>query len=128
VTQRSAASGQQPAAASRDKPALTRLWIGVLLAPASWIADLLVRYLMIRFANTHDRRWLLHVPTIICLSLLLAGGYLCWRERRSAHGGDPSLKARATLAGWGLALAAYFLLLILTQAYPGFALSVQEIT
>jgi hypothetical protein len=119
-------SSPRPAVALSPDRGLIRLWIGVLLPPASWVADLLARYLMIRYANSHDLRWPLHVPTVVCLTLLLVGAWLCWRERRQAL--SQSQKPRATLAAWGLALAAYFLLLILTQAYPAFALSVREIT
>jgi hypothetical protein len=101
---------------------LARAWVGVLLPPISWLADFLVRYTVVRFANIHDLRWPMTVSTIAAIGLLLLGVGLCWRARRQA---PPSA---ATLANWGLGLAAFFLLLILAQAFPTLVLSPREIT
>lgn len=111
--------------AERDPPdrPLILLWIGVLLPPASWILDLLTRYGLIRNANIHDRHWPLTVATAVCVALLLVGAGLCWRARRQGTTGE-----RATLAAWGLAMAAFFLLLILAQAFPVLVIGPREIT
>jgi hypothetical protein len=109
--------------ATRPDQALVRLWIGVLLAPASWVADFMARYLSIRYANIHDRRWPMVTSTAIAVLLLLAGVGLCWQERRR-----PTSDATATLAAWGLGLAAFFMLLILAQAFPTAVLHPREIT
>ena len=103
--------------------ALARLWIGVLLPPAAWLADFMIRYFVIRFANIHDRRWPMTLATGLGLVLLLAGAALCWREHREAK-----RDAHATLALWGLGLAAFFFLLIVAQAFPTLVLSPREIT
>lgn len=100
-----------------------RLWIGVLLPPIGWMSDFLVRYFVIRFANIHDRRWPMTLATAGGLVLLLAGAALCWRALRGAN-----REAPATLARWGLGLAAFFLLLILAQAFPTLELGPREIT
>jgi hypothetical protein len=110
--------------APRPAAALVRVWVGVLLPPASWVADFLTRYLLIRYSNINDRRWPQRVPTVICLALLLLGAALCRRARRDAAPGSDL----ATLALWGLMLGAFFFLLLLAQAYPAFVLGVREIT
>jgi hypothetical protein len=131
-----------PAAASdgdiqapRPSRALVRLWMGVLLPPASWMVDFLFRYMAVRFANIRNLRWPFRVSTAAALMVLLLGATLCARALRQARrredASQPQSVSRdeiATLAAWGLALAAFFLLLILAQAYPTFVLSVREIT
>jgi hypothetical protein len=112
------------AIAPRPAAALVRVWVGVLLPAASWVADFLTHYLLIRYSNINDRRWPQRVPTVICLALLLLGVGLCRRARREAPPGSDV----AMLALWGLTLAAFFLLLMLAQAYPSFVLSVREIS
>lgn len=109
--------------ATRPEGALARVWIGVLLAPASWAADFMVRYFAIRYANIHDRRWPMAASTIVALLPLIVGAALCWRERRRAKADTIE-----TLANWGLALAVFFLLLILAQAFPTLVLRAREIT
>ena len=124
-------------AAPRPSPSLVRVWAGVLLAPAAWALDFLARTMFGRFASVHDVRWPLRAMTAVSVALLLLGAWLCWRERRretrDGDGDGPdgeatARKTRAALAAWGLALAAFFLLLVLAQAYPAFVLSAREIT
>jgi hypothetical protein len=103
--------------------ALARVWIGVLLPPVGWLSDFMIRYFVIRFANIHDRRWPMMLATAAGLLLLFVGAGLCWRAHREAK-----REASGTLALWGLALAPFFLLLILAQAFPTLILSPREIT
>ena len=63
------------------------------------------------------------VAEVALAVMLLVGAALCWRAHREA-----SHEAPATLARWGLALAAFFLLLILAQAFPTLQLGPREIT
>jgi hypothetical protein len=107
--------------APRLAPQLRRLWAGILLAPVSWIADFLIRYMAIRFANVHDRRWPMVMSTAGGLVLLLVGAALCWRAWRTRTGEEK------TLAAWGLGLALFFLILILGQAFPTWVISPREI-
>jgi hypothetical protein len=113
--------------ATRPDRALVRLWVGVLLAPASWMADFMVRYLSVRYANIHDRRWPMVTSTAVAVVLLLFGAGLCWHQRQRAAR-DASSDAARTLATWGLGLAAFFLLLILAQAFPTLVLRAREIS
>jgi hypothetical protein len=122
-------------AAPRPARALVGLWVGVLLPPVSWMADFLGRYLMVRFANHHDLRWPFRVSTGLSLALLLLGMVLCRRAlgrarqlmSQGAHDPGASPESAATLAAWGLAMGAFFLLLILAEAYPTFVLTAHEI-
>jgi len=120
------------AAASRFSPELARLWAGVLLPPAGWVLDLLMRYMLIRYANLHDRVWPLYLSTALGLTALAIGAGLCGRARRRAverAGGDADARmTAATLSSWGLALALFFFLLIAAQAYPVLVLTAREIT
>ena len=114
-----AASPQAP----RLAPGLVRLWIGVLLAPVSWVADFIIRYFAVRYASIHDQHWPFVLSTAGGLILLAVGATLCWRARRDA--GDAG--TRRTLAAWGLGLALFFFLLILGEAFPNLILSPAEI-
>src|SRR5207237_8655085 len=99
-------------------PALVRAWIGVLLPPVAWLSDFLVRYLVVRWTNVHDRRWPPRLSSVAAAVLVLVGAAICAHTRRAARSpatlraaGEASAQRIATLAGWGLALAAFFLLL-----------------
>ena len=117
-------SGAALASAQAPEPApgLVRLWTGVLLAPLSWVADFLLRYMAVRFANAHDRRWPFIVATAGGLILLSLGAWLCGRARRHA-----TVQQEKTLASWGLALALFFFVLILCEAFPTLILSPREL-
>jgi hypothetical protein len=120
------------AAASKFAPELARLWAGVLLPPAGWVLDFLIRYMAIRYAHLHDRVWPLYLSTALGMTVVALGAWLCWQARQRAvgqHGGDPEARATAaTLSSWGLALALFFFLLIAAQAYPVLVLTAREIT
>ena len=109
--------------AARPDRALARLWLGVLLPPIAWMADFMIRYFAIRFANIHDRRWPMAASTLGGVALLLVGAALARHAQREAKD-----DAAATLARWGLGFAAFFLLLILAQAFPTLVLRPREIT
>jgi hypothetical protein len=111
-------------AAGRPGPILIRTWIGVALPPAGWIADFLVRYSVMRFVSMHGTRWPLHVCTAVGLLCVVVGAALCLGTLRSPA---PSPELR-TMARWGLALAAFFLLLVAAEAFPVLVLAPHEIT
>jgi hypothetical protein len=105
---------------------LLRLWAGLLLPPASWIVDLLGQYFLTRWANQHARVWPLWVVTATAVAACCGGAVLSWAARRRALAGHRS--EHVAMAGWGLALAGYFALLIAAQSLPVLALDVRELT
>src|SRR4051812_2989425 len=110
-------------AAPRPDRGLIAAWLGLLLPPVSWVSDFMLRYLGTRYASIHDRRWPQHMATAIGLGLLGLGVWLSWRVRRQNED-----KEVAALGTWGLMLAAFFLLLILANAFPTLVLSPREIS
>jgi hypothetical protein len=125
---------ESPAAPEPGR-ALVRAWLGVLLPPAGWIADFLCSYFAVRFASVHERTWPLWLATAGGVAAVAVGAALSWEARRGAtvpsapgRRDDASALSVRSLAGWGLALAAFFLLLILANAYPLLALGPREIT
>jgi hypothetical protein len=111
-------------APDRPPAILVRTWIGVALPPAGWIADFLVRYSVMRFVSTHGTRWPLHLCTAVGLLCVAGGAALSLATLRSPA---PSPELR-TVARWGLALAAFFLLLVAAEAFPVLVLAPHEIT
>jgi hypothetical protein len=115
-------------------PGLVVGWVGALLPPVAWLGDFLLRYFVVRWAHIHDRRWPPQVSAAIAVLLVLLGAALSLRARHAARSvpadGDPpgAGSTVATLSSWGLALAAYFLLLVLAETYPTFILTAREIT
>jgi hypothetical protein len=115
-------------------PGLVAGWVGALLPPVAWLGDFLLRYFVVRWTNIHDRRWPAQVSAAIAVLLVLVGAGLSLRARHAARsastsGNPPGAGSTvATLSSWGLALAAYFLLLVLAETYPTFILSAREIT
>lgn len=105
---------------------LVRLWLGVLLPPTSWIVDLLGQYFLTRWANQHGRVWPFWAVTAASGVVCAGGALLSWAARRRAR--SAGRDEHRTMAEWGLALAAYFALLIAAQAYPVWALDVRELT
>lgn len=98
---------------------LGRAWLGALLPPLAWILDLLVSLVLTRTVVATERRWPLFVMTFVALGVALAGVSLSrrvLRARRRAKDAEPP--ADLTLARWGLALGAFFLLLIAATAVP----------
>ncbi len=109
-----------------DRP-MARLWLAVLASPLAWMLDLLLRYGLIRTANRFDVVWPLFAVTLLSLSVATAGGLYCWKRRPRGRRPPPSEDSSGTLALWGLGLYAFFLLLILGQAYPALRLRPREI-
>jgi hypothetical protein len=92
-------------------------WLGVLVAPAVWFLHLNFSYVLGAYACARDMSWLLHLATVAALALGAAGLAAGWwalraagrasRDRGEAAQGRPRF-----LALGGVALSAYFLLLI----------------
>jgi hypothetical protein len=103
---------------------LKAAWLGAALCPLGWIADLLVRYGVMRYASTHGVRWPLILSSTGGVAMIAAGAGLCLATlRRAAPRPDVD-----TIARWGLLLAAFFFLLVMAEAYPVLVLGPNEIT
>lgn len=116
--------GSLSEAAARPPGIVVRTWIGVTLPAAGWVADFLVRYSVMRFVSAHGTRWPLHVSTAAGAVCVAAGAVLCLASVRSAAA-SPEIR---TVARWGLALSAFFLLLVAAEAFPVLVLPPHEIT
>jgi hypothetical protein len=123
---RSPAEGTPRAPVSRGD--LVRLWLGLLLPPGSWVFDLLGQYFLTRWANQHARVWPFWLITGAAIGGCAGGALLSWVARRRARARAAERRDHVTMAEWGLALAAYFSLLIAAQAYPVWVLDVRELT
>src|SRR4051812_24654005 len=110
---------------ARPDPGLRRLWLGALLPPLAWVGEFLARYALVRVNDVHHTVWPARVATVLAIGLVMAGAALSWREHRRlsrATNGSAGRErdaartdVRIKMAIWGLALAAYFLLLILAD-------------
>ena len=113
-------------------PRAGRLWLAVLGSPAAWAADQLLRYGLIRTVNATQRMYLLHLVTAATLLTTIVCGLVCARERRLSRQQHVAASevgnSGQTLALWGVALALYFGLLILGQAFPTLILGPRDLT
>jgi hypothetical protein len=108
---------------------LPRIWTGALLPPAAWAFDLLVSLMLTRTVVATERRWPLFLVSLISLGLALVGITLCRRALR-AHPREEherELPADLALARWGMALGAFFVLLIAAMAVPSLILRPRDL-
>jgi hypothetical protein len=107
---------------------LAKLVIGFLLAPFAWLLDLQVSYATVKWACAADRRDVLLLLPLGSLALIALGTWLSWscyrlvRDRADAEGAGVQDRSYF-LAIAGLAMNAFFLLLILTSYAPRYVLS-----
>lgn len=116
-------AGEQPRRTTRD---LAMLWCALLLPPLSWVADFMGRYALSRWTFQHGTTWPLRALTTVTVLSCGLGAILGWyagRRARAAHSA-----ARATAATWAIAMAGYFIILILAEFYPVTVLDVRELT
>jgi hypothetical protein len=116
-------------------PGRTRLLVGLLAPPLAWIIDLGALIMLTRTNSARQITWPVYLVTAAALALTALGGLVCWRAcqitdagRRRPRSAALSQEATITLASWGLALAVFFALLIVAQAYPSLVLTPTEIT
>jgi uncharacterized membrane protein len=105
---------------------LALLCAGVLAAPLAWAFDFMSRYLLIRTASRRDSVTLMHGATLLSLLVVGAGVFICLRYRRKDD--SPQAATHRRVALWGLALAAYFALAIIAQAYPTLVLGPRDLS
>jgi hypothetical protein len=108
---------------------LPRIWTGALLPPAAWVFDLLASMMLTRTAVATDRRWPLFLVSLISLGLALVGVSLSRRALRAhpREDQDRELPADLALARWGVALGAFFILLIVAMCIPNVVLHPRDL-
>ena len=99
-----------------DVWAALRLWIGMLLPPAAWLAQLQALYLASEFGCTTSNFTRNHVVVVIALVVSLIGCAVAWREWTKSR--DESQTRHRFMALIGVLTGALFSLLILAQWLP----------
>jgi hypothetical protein len=110
---------------------LGRVWAGTLLSPAAWFLDLELGVALSRTAAGSDhKRWLV-IAAISTLALATVALLSSWREwrlhTRLVEEGRTELTGARVVAGWGVALGLFFMLLIAAMAVPLFVLDPRDL-
>jgi ABC-type uncharacterized transport system YnjBCD permease subunit len=99
------------------------LWVGMLLPPTAWAAQLQALYLTSEFGCfTSDFFWN-HVVSVVALVLSIFGGFTAWREWKSAgsntedEGGNP-LSRKRFMSMIGILTGSLFTAVIFAQWLP----------
>jgi hypothetical protein len=99
------------------------LWVGPLIGPLAWLADLEISFSADRLSCNSNTPLPLHLATIICLLISFGGIAYTWRDWRDTGKGWPgeeeSIVSRSRLLSFvGLTVNTMFVLAILFQAVP----------
>jgi hypothetical protein len=101
-----------------------RLWFGLLGAPLAWALHLVVSYPVVPLACATGSAVILHAITIITALVAACAGVIAWQDFRSIDvrgdraPGDAIQVNRKFLAGLGVSLSLFFLLVILVEGWP----------
>ncbi|MFP5260606.1 MAG: hypothetical protein ACLGJB_01720 [Blastocatellia bacterium] len=107
---------------------LLNLWAGLFAAPVAWLVELQLHYMLVPWACSTGRHFVLHLITVAALLVAVVGGVLAWQGwRQSGPGwpdgsGGPAPRSRF-MAVTGLLLSALFFFVILAQGIPIFVLN-----
>lgn len=107
-------------------PAPVAMWIGLLLAPTTFLVHLQVAYLLVLGDCGRDGgRWLVHGSGIVALLVAAIGLWAAWltwiRSGRTDPGEEGTPTARTRLVGiTGLGLSAALVLILAAQVVAGF--------
>jgi hypothetical protein len=119
--------GVDPRTDVPDARELRALWTGLLLAPIAFLLDLEVAYALVPTACSTRNQLPVHLSHFACLLLALFGGLTalrCWRLTGSTwpgEAGDPLARSRF-MAGLGLLLSGFIVLVIIAMWIPSFIL------
>ena len=105
---------------------IAALWTGLLAGPLVWLTLLEVNYVMSYVSCETREKWFLHLAVAVAALLVAAAGYVAWRSGPPSAGDattPPVTRTTAELrARWmamgGVALCAWFVLVILTMDIP----------
>ncbi len=111
-----------------DARELRALWAGLLLAPAAFLLNLEVAYALVPTSCSTGIRLLTHVVHLVCLLLAAAGALTAWQSWRSTGetwpgGAGGRLSRSRFMAGVGLLLSLFIVMVIVAQWIPSFVLS-----
>ena len=102
-----------------DVGAAFRLWIGMLLPPAAWLAQLQALYLSSEFGCATSNFTRNHIVVVIALIVSVIGWGLAWREWTKSRDANTDRGTRVRfMALIGVLTGALFSLLILAQWIP----------
>ena len=104
------------------------LWAGLLLAPAAFLLNLEVAYALVPTACSTGTELLMHIVHLVCLFLAAAGALTAWRSWRLTGEIWPGeaggrLSRSRFMAGVGLLLSLFIVMVIVAQWIPSFVLS-----
>jgi hypothetical protein len=102
------------------------LWAGILTGPLAWAALLQTNYVLSYVACEQQHKWMLHLATAVALALVATAACAAWRaapalpddEHAAADPAATSLLRRRFMALGGLALCAWFAVVILATEIP----------
>ena len=116
-----------PSTELRDAAQIGALWAGLLLAPAAFLLNLELSYVMVRRSCLQGTPLPVHVVQGACLLAAVVGTLIAWRQWLAAGREWPGEAGGAVgrtrfLAGLGLTVSLLFVLVILAQWLPAFTL------
>jgi hypothetical protein len=106
---------------------LFALWMGVLLAPFSFLLNLQISYALVPWACAAGHIFWLHLASAGTFLLAMLGAFTAWRSWQKtgrelqSEGGNPVARSRF-MAITGLMMSALFSLVILAQWIANFIL------
>src|SRR3954467_6917790 len=108
-----------------DAREIRALWAGLLLAPTAFLLNLEVAYALVPTACSSQNRLLVHLVHLVCILIAATGGVVALRSGRSCGqawpGGEGGRVGRSRfMAGVGLLLSWFIVLVILAQWIPSF--------
>jgi len=113
---------------SRDEPAPSLQWIGLLLAPATFFAHLQLAYVLVPWACVRGGALWVHLVGLAAILLALGGALAARRvhgraENTQPNDGAGSVPRTRFLGTVGLCTSAFFALLLTAQWVAGFFIS-----
>jgi len=103
------------------------LWTGILTGPIAFAGNLTATYALVKWVCATDREGVLHLISFVALLLVVGAAWISWIAlKRSPAGveteaGTPEARAHF-MALLGLASSAFFIIVIVANAYPQWVL------